>query len=77
MAMTIANGDAFRKACAENNITELKLAFGIASYVDKNVTSASQCATSVRNLRKELGRAAMSDKVLAKGLAIIELAKKE
>jgi len=71
MALTIENGDKFRKALADKKMTQGDLHIAIATYVEKKIHAVSQRVTAAHNLRKELSRGVMSDKVLAKGLKII------
>lgn len=73
-----SNAVLFRKLMQERRINKVKFEQGVAGYVlSKEIPSAHQRLIAAHNLRKELARDSMSDKLLAKGLKVIGMSDEE
>lgn len=72
MAMKAENAEKFRAILVERKITDADLRACIARHAKaKYPQSVHERTIAAANLRKELSRGEMTDKVLAKGLKII------
>lgn len=72
------NAVIFRRCLSDKNVTPVDFDRAIIKYaVAKYPESLHEAETAARNLRKELGRDNMTDKVLTKGLTILNYTEAE
>jgi hypothetical protein len=78
MSLTVSNADKFSEVLEERKITTTKLRQLIDQYVAQHGSGGgAERAMQAANIRKELNRESMNDKILTKGLTIIGLSEAE